>query len=72
MFTSNKHQSISRRVSKLWVELILGALGVIGIIGILLAQPAVEGACGESSSVNSSQQASANLIVEVDWSEILF
>lgn len=78
MFSQKSHQSLSRRGSKLLVEMVIG---VIGILGIMLAQFEGHGndslphglkSGGEAGSGETIGTHVVRITPEIDWSEILF
>ncbi|TQV86610.1 hypothetical protein [Aliikangiella coralliicola] len=71
MLTRKSHKSLSRRGSKLLVEVVIG---VIGLLGIMLAQAGqTEKLNGQDSLEHNAGFAQvSNVSTKIDWLEVLF
>lgn len=73
MLSNQSHNSLSRRGSKLLVEVVIG---VIGILGIMLAQAGENQMSSSLTQVDNGKAMIASelkqVTPEIDWVDILF
>lgn len=73
MFSPNSQQTLTRRGSKLLVEMIIG---IIGLLGIMLAQIGEDSRDYHLSKLNAQgEQVSVNVskvTAKIDWLDVLF